>query len=127
MAKILIIDDDEMICETMSRVIKDMGHDTGFALNLEDGLQVADDGDFDIVFLDVQLPDGNGLKHLPKIHDTVSQPEVIIITGYADPDGAELAIKNNAWDYIKKPASIDTITLTINRALEYRAQKKGLV
>jgi len=54
-----------------------------------------------------------------------STPEVIIVTGYADPDGAELAIKNHAWDYIKKPASIESITLAITRAEQYRREKFG--
>jgi len=126
MARILIIDDDEMICTTMSRVIVDMGHETSYALNLKEGLKIAGSRDFDVIFLDVQLPDGNGLKKLPQIQEVDSQPEVIIITGYANPDSAELAIKSNAWDYIKKPASIDTLTLTISRALEYREKKKAV-
>ena len=127
MAKVLIIDDDEMICKTMTRVIVDMGHDANYALTLKEGIKVAVSRGFDVVFLDVQLPDGNGLKQLPRIQAVDSQPEVIIITGYANPDGAELAIKNNVWDYIKKPASIDRITLAISRALEYRKKKTASI
>ena len=125
MAEILVIDDDKMVCDTMSRVIRDMGHNVKGAVRLEEGLREARSGDFDVVFLDVRLPDGNGLKELPVFQTVKSSPEVIIITGYADPDGAELAVKNNAWDYIKKPASIDSVTLSLVRALQYREGKNA--
>lgn len=52
-------------------------------------------------------------------------PEVIILTGKGDPDGAELAIKGGVWDYILKPSSVREITLTLNRALKYRQEKNA--
>ena len=52
-----------------------------------------------VVFLDVRLPDGNGLDLLPRLNALPVAPEVIIMTGYGDPNGAELAIKCGAWDY----------------------------
>jgi two-component system, NtrC family, response regulator len=52
-------------------------------------------------------------------------PEVIIMTGYGDPNGAELAIRHGVWDYIQKPATLDTLTLQLIRALQYREEKKG--
>ena len=125
MAKILIIDDDQMICKSLSRIFQDMGHEVLYALTLKQGVKEAKLGDFDIVFLDVKLPDGNGLKHLPVIREVPSLPEIIIITGHANPDSAELAIRNHAWDYIRKPASIDVVTLVLTRALQYREEKKA--
>ena len=50
-------------------------------------------------------------------------PEVIILTGQGDPDGAELAIKGGVWDYILKPSSVREIALTLSRALKYRKEK----
>jgi two-component system NtrC family response regulator len=123
MGKILIIDDDEMICLTLSRIFNDMGHDVAYVMTLAEGKKKAITSDFDVVFLDVRLPDGNGLEAIPIIQATPVGPEVIIITGFADSDGAELAIKNNAWDYIRKPASIERISLTLKRALQYREEK----
>jgi len=61
----------------------------------------------------------------PMIRQTPSMPEVIIITGAGDPDGAELAIKSGAWDYIQKPSSIEAMTLPLVRALQYREEKKS--
>ena len=123
MARILIIDDDKILCDMLSDVVKQMGHDVVCAFSLKDGLKEAYSKAFDVVFLDVRLPDGNGLNALPEIGRTPSLPEVIIITGKGDPDGAELAIKSGAWDYIEKSSSIKQITLSLVRALQYREEK----
>ncbi|MCP4345366.1 MAG: sigma-54-dependent Fis family transcriptional regulator [Desulfobacterales bacterium] len=124
MAKILIIDDDKAICNALANAMHRMGHDAEYALTLDKGLAEASSGFFDVVFLDVRLPDGNGLNLLPKIREVSSSPEVIIITGEGDPDGAELAIKSGAWDYIEKPPSLEGLTLPLTRAIQYRQEKK---
>jgi len=125
MGKVLIIDDDHMFCEMLSDMVTDMGHGVKFAHNLKEGLEDALSGSFDVVFLDVRMPDGSGLSALPKIRELHDPPEVIIITGAGDPDGAELAIVNGAWDYIEKQSSIKRMTLPLVRALQYREEKKA--
>ncbi|MDA8125764.1 MAG: sigma-54 dependent transcriptional regulator [Deltaproteobacteria bacterium] len=123
MAKILIIDDDVVVTELLSHLIKEQGHEATCAHTLAAGIDRAKSGDFAVVFLDVLLPDGSGLEALPDIRDVSSSPEVIIMTGTGDPDGAELAIKSGAWDYIEKTSSINTMVLPLVRALEYREIK----
>ncbi len=123
MAKILIIDDEEMMCTTLSTLVGRKGHTAESALTLKEGIAVAAAGDFDVVFLDVKMPDGNGLDALQTIEASPSNPEVIIMTGYGDPNGAELAIRFGAWDYIEKGFSIKEITLSLERALQYRKEK----
>ncbi len=125
MAKILIIDDDKMVCDTLSQAVKGMGHEAEYALTLGEGMEKATSGHYDVVFLDVRLPDGSGLEALPRIRELPLSPEVIIITGYGDPSGAELAIKSGAWDYMEKPLSLKVITFSLMRALQYRDAKKG--
>lgn len=109
----------------MSRIIMRMGHTVKLASSLETGLKMAAAEEFDIIFLDVQLPDGNGLQHLPFIQNLSSAPEVIIITGFANVEGAELAIRNNAWDYLPKPLGVQAITQSIHRALQYREERRA--
>ncbi|HLC16615.1 MAG TPA: sigma-54 dependent transcriptional regulator [Thermodesulfovibrionia bacterium] len=125
-AKVLIIDDDKLICNAFSRVISQMGHIVTCAHTLEDGLKQASAFEFDVVLLDVRMPDGNGLELIPNLHATASCPEVIIITGAGDPDSAELAIKSGAWDYIEKPTSIKEMTLPLLRAIQYRQEKRAV-
>ncbi|MDD5009575.1 MAG: sigma-54 dependent transcriptional regulator [Syntrophorhabdaceae bacterium] len=126
MARVLIIDDDEVFSEMLSDMVMRSGHDSSKAFNLKDGVDRALTESFDVVFLDVRLPDGNGLELLPRIRESSSLPEIIILTGFEDPNGPELAIKNGAWDYIEKPSSIKEMTLTLIRALEYRDKKRSV-
>ena len=118
MSNILIIDDEKLMCDTLASIIKQMGHVAACAHSIADGRKRVASGLYDIVLLDVGLPDGSGLDLLPEIRKMPSVSEVIIITSVGDPDGAELAIKNGAWDYIEKPFSKQVIQLAIARALE---------
>ncbi|MGD8561893.1 MAG: sigma-54 dependent transcriptional regulator [Desulfarculaceae bacterium] len=123
MAEVLIIDDDQHICQILARHIQRLGHNPTTASYLHDGLQTAKSQDFDVIFLDVTMPDGNGLEVLPELRQTTSSPEIIIITGSGSQDGAELAIKNGAWAYVEKGDSINSITLPLTRALQFRQEK----
>ena len=123
MASVLIIDDDPVFCDVLTRAISLLGHNVTFSLSLKEGIKAVSSQAFDVVMLDVQLPDGNGITAIPKILDMESRPEVIIITGSGDPDGAEIAVKSGAWDYIEKPATVDAMTLPLVRAIEYRKEK----
>ena len=123
MARVLIIDDDELFSEMLSDIVTRSGHGASKAMRVKEGLEKALSEPFDVVFLDIHLPDGNGLDILPRIRDTASSPEIIIITGYSDSNGAELAIKSGAWDYIEKPSLVKEMTLALVRALQYREEK----
>lgn len=125
MAKILIIDDDRMICESLARIFEKLGHEVASANSTKEGLGKAKSDEYDIVFLDLQLPDGNGIDILPDIKATPSAPEVIILTGFPDAESAEVAIKSAAWDYLKKPAPMGSVKLVLSRALQYREEKKS--
>lgn len=124
MANILIIDDDQEICETLTSLGTRLSHSCRSAYSVDAGRLAARQGAFDILFLDVRLPDGNGLDLLPEFMEMADPPEIIILTGKGDPDGAELAIQGGAWDYILKPSSIQEISLTLSRALKYREEKR---
>jgi two-component system NtrC family response regulator len=124
MADILIIDDDDLMVSSLELMIRRLGHAAASSASLVGGVEMSASGNFDVVFLDVRMPDGNGLSALPAIADASSAPEVIIITGFGEPDGAELAIKSGAWDYLEKGSSVKEMTLSLERALQYRREKK---
>lgn len=125
MADVLIIDDDPVVGELVSVMVKNLGHNSELAATLSDGIAKAFTGQFDVVLLDVILPDGNGLETLPAIKKAPSCPDVIIMTGMGSPDGAEMAITSGAWDYIEKPPSMEMLKLPLIRVLEYRGEKKA--
>ena len=123
MASILIVDDDPMFCAPFVSYMEKMGHQCRVAQNFFQGLGLARELYFDIVFLDVILPDANGLEGINNFIDAPSFPEIIIITGKSEISGAEMALKNGAWDYLEKPPSYDDIKLTLKRALQFRKNK----
>ena len=125
MARILILDDDFEVCETIESLVVRLSHVCDKAHTLNEGLKLARSQSFDVIFLDIRLPDGNGLDILPQLMELDEPPEVIILTGKGDPDGAELAIKGGVWDYLLKPSSVREISLTLGRALKYRSEKAG--
>ncbi|MUM78059.1 response regulator [Pseudodesulfovibrio sp. F-1] len=125
MAHILVIDDDIEVCETLESLIGRLSHDCDTAQTLGRGLSLAEGKSYDVVFLDVRLPDGNGLDILPRLMALPNPPEVVILTGQGDPDGAEMAIEGGVWDYLLKPSSVREISLTLGRALKYREEKAG--
>ena len=124
MATILVVDDDPLVCESLLSVFQKLGHQGLCAPTKAQAQQSLSAGGTDIVFCDVRLPDGSGLEMLPEVQRAANPPEVIIITGFGDPDGAELAIKNGAWDYVEKPLSVKVVRLAIERALQYREKKR---
>jgi len=123
MSRILIIDDDMAVNDLLAKVVAKMGHSAQSAGSAQEGLSTAREQPFDLVLLDVGLPDADGLNILPRLREHPQAPEVIIITGNGNPDAAEMAIKSGAWDYLVKPSSVENIMLTIQRALAYRNEK----
>ncbi len=124
MGNVLIIDDHLATCTMLQQMIQRINHHAEYCHELGDGMTKVLSGQFDVVFLDVNMPDGNGLDALKKIQQISEPPEVIIITGAGNRSGAELAIKNGAWDYIQKPLSPKEILLPVKRVLEYRKNLK---
>ena len=123
MSRVLIIDDAQEVCDIIVDAAHRIGYEACCAHSFQEGLSLSQIEDFAVVLVDVQLPDGSGLDLLPYLRQRVSCPEVIIMTGHGDADGAELAIRNGAWDYIQKPSSLKNIELPLTRALQYQAEK----
>ena len=124
MASVLIINDDLSVCDILFNIIKNMGHCVTCSHTLCGGLREAETGKYDLVLLDIGLPDGNSLDAIARIQQVEPGPQIIIMTKQDDEDGAELAIRNGVWDYIQQPASVHHMTLRIMRALQYREEGK---
>ncbi len=125
MGNILIIDDDAEVRETLLSLTRRMRFAGEAVGSIAAGLARLRQGGVDVVFLDVSLPDGNGLDALAEIKALPDSPEVIILTGRGDPDGAELAIQGGVWDYLLKPTPLKETMLALERALKYRDGKRA--
>lgn len=125
MAAILIIDDDPKICRFLFLFAESWGHAATAANTAKEALDLVRKERFDLILLDLDLPDGNGLQILPDLMHAPSNPEIIIITGIGDISGAKLAFKHGAWDYITKPFTMEEISLPVSRVLAYRQEKSA--
>ncbi|RKX25410.1 MAG: sigma-54-dependent Fis family transcriptional regulator [Candidatus Zixiibacteriota bacterium] len=115
MAKILIVDDEENIRRTLKSALDRRGHETVTADDYKQGREFAR-ADFDLIFLDVLLPDGNGLDLLREILSENKNRIVVMISGHADVDMAVEAIHAGAYDFIEKPLSLERILITVDNA-----------
>lgn len=123
MANILIIDDDEKICEWIVGAARRIKQNPICVHTLGEGLRKVQQDQFDVIFLEAQMPDSNSLDIMPKIRAIEYAPEIIIVSRNSNPDEAERAIMNGAWDYIEKSALNDVIEHHLTRVLEYRTKK----
>lgn len=119
-AKILVIDDELGMREGCKRALTPHGFMVDAAESGTEGLRKIRADGYDLVLLDVMMPDINGIDLLEPIH--AHDPEIVcvIITGYATVEMAVRAIKEGAYDFITKPFTSDDLLLVINRGLERR-------
>ena len=121
MAKVLIVDDDPIFFEPLSFYIKNMGHTCDVAEACTKGMDMAARDEYDLIFLDILLPDGSGLEAISTFRAMPYSPEVIIITGKADLEGAEQSLTQGALEYLVKPPSYKMLSLLMERALSAKA------
>ena len=124
MKHILVVDDEEIIRENLSRILAEEEYRVSTAACGEEGLAEMRKTEFDLVLLDMNLPDMNGLEVLERARETDPELLVIVITGYASVESAVNALKLGAYDYIKKPFKADAIKLISRLALEAQKLKK---
>jgi two-component system NtrC family response regulator len=116
--RILVVDDEESIRRLAEKEIASMRRIVHTAGSAREALDVIQHQQFDVVVLDIRLPDGDGLEVLETIRETVPDVEVILITGYGNIDNAVEAMKTGAYDYITKPFMLDRLELVIEKAYQ---------
>jgi len=124
MARILIIDDDHLIRSSLARCFEGLGHEVLDADGLTKGISTARKG-VDVVYLDLNLPDGDGRTVIHELSTSPGNPEIIVLTGESDNFGAEETLTSGAWDYIRKPANPATLRSSLQSALSYRKDKSA--
>ena len=119
-ADILIIDDDEALQKACRRVLEAHGFSIASAFTLSAGLQQIRAQSFDLVLLDVMMPDGPGIDIIGPMHAHDSELVCVVMTGYATVERAVEAMKAGAVNYLAKPFSTDLLLLAVSQALEKR-------
>ncbi len=118
--RILIIDDEEGIRKGCCRVLEPLGYIIDVAAGFHDGLASIRAGQYDMVLLDVMMPDGKGIDLLEPIRERDAETVPVLITGYATVELAVEAIKRGAYDFISKPFSAQVLSMTVEQGLEKR-------
>jgi two-component system response regulator AtoC len=122
--RLLVIDDDAALCRSIQIQLQGKGLEVEVAHTASEGLSLLRDGDrFDLVLLDVNLPDADGLSALKKIGEIKASPPVVIITARQDMGATIGAMKSGAFDYIRKPFDIDDVLLVIEKASRHQSYK----
>lgn len=117
---ILVIDDEVGIREGCRRILEQAGFTVDTAASFKIGLEKIRSAGFDMVLLDIMMPDGRGIDLLRPIHEKDSDTVCVIITGYASVELAVEAIKQGAYDFIAKPFTAELLQLTVTQGLEKR-------
>jgi signal transduction histidine kinase len=118
--RILVIDDEIGIRKGCRRVLEPAGYTVETAASFREGLQHIKQEQYDLVLLDVMMPDGRGVDLLAPIHEQDPETVAVVITGYATVELAVETIKRGAYDFIAKPFTTDLLAMTVNRGLEKR-------
>ena len=116
--KILLIDDDRDMSWLFSSVISDDGYEIMATARGAEGVLLAEKPEVGLVFLDLKLPDMDGMEVLRKIKKHHSSLPVIMITGYETVESAVEAMKSGAYDYVVKPLPLDRLKIIIRNALQ---------
>jgi two-component system nitrogen regulation response regulator NtrX len=115
---VLIIDDEDGIRESLTGIFEDEGYEALTAASAEEGLATLKEKNPDVIYLDVWLPEMDGIDALVKINEMGLDIPVVLISGHANIEVAVKATKLGAYDFLEKPLSLDKVLLVAQRALE---------
>ncbi|MFZ0391160.1 MAG: sigma-54 dependent transcriptional regulator [Calditrichia bacterium] len=118
--RILIVDDEPTIRETLSVVLNEEGYNAETAANGQEALEKLTENNFDLVITDLKMPEIGGIELLEKIKQKAPRTSVMIITAYATVESAIQALRLGAYDYMIKPLEFDDVILRIQRLIEHR-------
>ena len=118
MGKILLVDDEANIITVLEDILKDENHIVYSAANGAEALDFLSKNDVDLIFLDVWLPDMDGLSILERIRKGGSDTAVIMISGHGSIDIAVKATKLGAYDFMEKPLSLERVVTIVNNAMD---------
>jgi two-component system nitrogen regulation response regulator NtrX len=118
MSKILVIDDEKSIRNTLKEVLEYENHQVDIAEDGPTGLEMFAANSYDVVLCDIKMSKMDGLEVLFKINETAAEIPVIMISGHGNIDTAVEAIKKGAYDFLEKPLDLNRLLITIRNAMD---------
>lgn len=123
MAKILVIDDERSIRNTLKDILEFEGYTVILAENGRQGLEIATNGNIDLIFSDIKMPEMDGIELLSALHTAEIESPIVMISGHGNIETAVECIRTGAFDFIEKPIDLNRLLVTVKNALD----KKNLV
>ncbi len=116
--KILIIDDERSIRNSLKEILADEGYDVDVAENGTEGCSMVEKEKYDVIFCDIKMPEMDGMEVLDRFTQMGLDSAIVMISGHGDIDSAVDCIKRGAFDFIQKPLDLNRILITIKNATE---------
>jgi len=123
---VLIVDDEGEIRESLEGILREEGYLVTTSATAAEALELVRDADYDVVLLDIWLPDRDGLETLGEIRriENANIPEVVIISGHGTIEAAVRATKLGAYDFLEKPLSLDRTLIVVKNAMRARQMRE---
>ena len=116
--KVLIIDDERSIRNTLKDILEFEGHEISLAADGKEGLELAAANNFDVIFCDIKMPGMDGVEVLEKMIENGVESSIVMISGHGTIDTAVECIKKGAFDFIQKPLDLNRILITLKNATD---------
>lgn len=116
--KILIVDDEKSIRNTLKEILEFEGHEISLAADGAEGVEIALANNFDAIFCDIKMPNMDGVEVLDKLSEAGCEAAIIMISGHGSIDTAVECIKKGAFDFIQKPLDLNRILITLKNATD---------
>jgi DNA-binding NtrC family response regulator len=124
--RILIIDDDENITKAEAEILEDQGYIVDIAGTGTEAIEKTQKNNYNLMLVDIKLPDMEGIDILNKIRDTTPKIRKIIVTGYPTLQNAIAAVNKSADAYIIKPFDVEKMLATIKEQIEKQKQERNI-
>ena len=123
-AKILVVDDDENIRNSMKTILEDEGYLVDLAATGSEAIQKTKEKAYNIALLDIRLPDMEGVELLKLMKDTVPHTRKIMVTGYPSMQNAVAALNKNADAYLTKPVNVEKLLNMVKEQLQLQEDER---
>ena len=118
MAKILIIDDERSIRNTLKDILEFEKHTVSLVENGKQGLEIIENETFDLIFSDIKMPEMDGIELLNALVEKGIETPIVMISGHGNIETAVESIKKGAFDFIEKPIDLNRLLVTVRNALD---------